>query len=166
MLLPPVIPLWSCLRLLSAPCWLSCFVLQLCFCVCVCVCFRELPSIWLRWRKFDLSFDLDCFSLPSIFNFRNRTKDIICGRSKPIIFWLVLPSHANHDARGVSKVLADLHAHWGQTLGRLVGDFLIKVSYKSFYPSLAARCNRHNSCLARWEWRMQECCFCSSIGLF
>ena len=108
---------------------------------------NSVTSTLSRWSKFDLSHCSDSLCLPTIFHSRGyHTKN---GGTKSRVFWLVLPYHARFNVRPIRDSINTLVAHWSQALKNVIGDFELRLSFRSYFPTLAARCNRHNMCLVR-----------------
>lgn len=96
-----------------------------------------------RWCTFDLSLCLDKYSLPDIFYFQRPPNT---GDDSTKIFWLVLPFHACYDAAPVKRTIASIVSLWRPIMKGIIGEFDIRISYRSFYPSLARRLQSHNTC--------------------
>jgi hypothetical protein len=108
----------------------------------------EFTSTLERWGRFNLSNAFGDLSLPCIFNYRTHENKTDGGASRKT-FWLVLPYHRSFNAKAIHAFLKGLLLQWSHAMRGLVGEFDIRISFKSFYPCLAARFNRHNISLVR-----------------
>ena len=103
----------------------------------------DAQTTFMRWSNFNLRSSLNDLCLPSIFNkyIHKSTSD----RSiRPQTFWLVLPYHSGFRDKAVRLCISELLAQWKHILVGLVGEFDVRIAYKSYFPSLLSKMNTRN----------------------